>query len=48
MQAYSMTTKNFMVTIFVTGGAGVIDSCYVLARCAVGDDYQSGQAHLFW
>jgi|GEM_PF-2635553 nucleoside-diphosphate-sugar epimerase len=32
-----MTTKNFMATIFVTGGAGFIGSCYVLARCAVGD-----------
>lgn len=26
-----------MRTILVTGGAGFIGSCYVLARCAAGD-----------
>ena len=32
-----MTTRNFMATILVTGGAGFIGSCYVLAQCAAGD-----------
>ena len=26
-----------MATLLVTGGAGFIGSCYVLARCGVGD-----------